>query len=174
MKKTLTTILFSAISIAVFAQCNITTTKVDSDVAYQSNAEVIYKNGDLENGILTAYFQLVAIQNGKDKNLLKFAIITKVLSTGNKSALIPRKITFVFENNEKLECAAGDLTTTHPLSGLIQNECAYGISLASYQKLQSNKTNRIQLEDTRTGNIIIASPFNGLVQEQANCIANKL
>jgi hypothetical protein len=174
MKTILITILFSVINIVSFAQCNITTTKSGSDIAHYANAENIYKNSDIENGLLAAYFQLVVIQNNENKDLLKFAFITKVLSKRPKATLVPRKITFFFEDNIKFDFLAADVSVTNPIIGVTQNQCNYGISLEQYKKFQSSKIEGILIEDTRTGEQITTSPFKGLIQEQANCIANKL
>ena len=174
MKIIILIIAMAIMTIQTYAQCSITKTKLDDDIAYTASPESIYRNEDLENGLLTAYFQLVVIQNEKNKDLLINAIIMKVASSRPKSPLVPRNIIFYLEDNTMLELSASDLKTSQPISGITQNECNYSLSMEQYRKLQSNKVNRILIQDTRLNTSIVATPFKGLIEEQANCIASKL
>lgn len=174
MKRFLIFILFATIKISASAQCSITKTKTDDGIAYISNAESIYRNPDLENGILGAYIQLVIIQKKDNKDLMIGAFIIKVVNKRPKAPLIPRKVTLILDDKTLLEFSATNLTTTTPTAGITQNQCDYSLSLANYKKLLANKIERIIIEDTRLKEQISFSPFDGLIQEQANCIVSKL
>ncbi|TQM49121.1 hypothetical protein BDE36_0814 [Arcticibacter tournemirensis] len=166
--------MINAISISTFAQCSITRTEIDSDIAYVAKSESIYKNEDLENGLLTAFFQLVVVQKGDNKDLLKFACIAKVLAGRPKSPLVPRQLVFLFDDNTEISLLAEDVNLSQPMTGINQNQCNYKFSSTVFLKFQSTKLKSITIKDNRLNEQIICQPFNGLIQEQAHCIANKL
>ncbi|MBC8053308.1 MAG: hypothetical protein H7Y13_09600 [Sphingobacteriaceae bacterium] len=168
------TTLINLVSIGAFAQCSITKTAIDSNTTYIAKAESIYRNKDLENGLLTAFFQLVVIQKGDNKDLLKFGCIAKVLASRPKSSLVPRQIVFLFDDSTEIALLAEDANLSQPMAGINQNQCNYQFSSREFLKFQSNKLQSITIRDTRLNEQIICQPFNGLIQEQANCIAKKL
>lgn len=174
MKKTFIVFLFAFSSINLYSQCSVVKIPIDSDIAFTAKSENIYRNEDLENGLLGAYFQLSVIQNGNNNNLLKFGCIVKVLSKRPKAPLVPRQIVVVFDNGEEIALTANTNDLTQPQAGITQNQCNYNFTSAEFKLFQTKAISRIIIKDNRTNEQITCNPYPALVQEQANCIASKL
>lgn len=166
--------MLSLYSAHLYSQCSVKEVEAEGDLAYVANSESIYKNEDLENGILGAYFQLVVVENGNNKDLLKFACIIRVVSKRPKSPVVPRQVKLLFDDNTEVSLEALNVSSTQLTAGIIQNQCNYSFSSIEYVKFLSVKIKQIVIVDNRLNEQIVAKPYNGLIQQQAMCIADKM
>lgn len=156
-------------------QCNVEKGTLDNgNIFYAHAKEIIYKNEDLENGILMASVRLVVIQSSNDKDLLQFTMLIDVGRNQSKQMVVPRKISIQFTDNTSIDLDAESLGNPYERSSVFFERSTFRLRSANYVTLQQNSIQKIRIIDSRQNRELLCQPYNDILLEQANCIAKSL
>jgi hypothetical protein len=159
----------------LFSQCNVGNDVDEDGTRYYLHAkEQIYVNEDLENGIQTAFVQLVVIQHPTDNDLLQFVMLIDAGKRGAKKMVVPRQVQIIFTDRSKIALTAESLESPRIVEGISMQQSTFRLNADYYATLQSNSISEIIIIDNREGNQINCMPYKDILKEQANCIALKL
>jgi hypothetical protein len=174
MKNIITILTLLVFSITSNAQCSITKGSLDSGVKYfVAKSEKIHTNVDFENGLQSAYAHLTVIQSPNNPNSLQFFLDVKTAATGSKRKVVPSNITIKLKSGEIIDIRAEEVDVEY-VGNIRMETGVFRLNADKYSKLVKNVLTKITIYDNRTGNQLNCYPYNGILQEQAICITNRV
>jgi hypothetical protein len=154
------------------AQCDVSKDIIEgAAIGYYGKHLSIYRNEDLENGIQTAYLQMMIVQKEKNSTFLKFAVVIIVGSSGSKPQISPNKVQFEFMDGSRLELNTNNITSEF-FQGTKLYLSTFQITKDKFMVFQKETLSSIKAIDTGTNNSLAFHPDNSqAILRQSNCIA---
>jgi len=157
------------------SKCNVEKGSLDNgSIFYAHGKEVIYKNADLEWGILVALVRIFVIQSPTDKDLLQFLMRIDVGKSGSKKMVVPRKISIVFMDYSGIDLMAESMKAPTKSGEIYFEHSTFRLHTDSYLKIMKNSIKTITIIDSRENRELTCQPYKDILLEQANCIGAEL
>jgi hypothetical protein len=164
-------ILFSKTNV-LKAQCENNNWNDDSNVFLQSKFEEVYKNDDLENGLLTFEFSQILAVKKDDLDKVKYFMQIKTSVLSPKSGPIPFKIIFKFENGENVTMEAESHEETKYVGRIKIETSLYRLNGKIIDLFSSSGIKSVTIYDKNTGTSITINPNRFCIKNHWDCILN--
>lgn len=166
----LTVTIFSLVALPSIAQCHVET-KNDGDFGQvYSRPELFYKSG-YKTVLGNIIYAIPLVDTTKKmKYLLKLAYVY----TGDINRVKLRQITIKFKNKKQLTIKASALDIPVFNNGVNTESSFFSVDGENYNQVMNDPLESITVTDTRTKKFILMKPYEKILIEQNNCIAQKL
>jgi hypothetical protein len=152
------------------AQCKLNKWNDDSNVFLQTKFEEVYKNDDLENGLLTFEFSQILAAKKDDLDKVKYFMQIKASVLRPKSGPIPVKISFNFESGESVTVEAESHEETKYVGRVKIETSLYRLNGKIIDLFSSSGIKSITLYDKNTGTSITITPNRFCIKNHWDCI----
>lgn len=171
LKQLLTLMTVSCLYIGVQAQCSVTKKAIDDGVGYETKFESIYKNEDLENGILAVHYKMNAIEIKQGSKIHAIIMIT---NKRPKEPIVARKLQIKIQRGRTVELDADTFEVQQLMTGTTSNLCSFRLTPEQFRIFMTNNIESLTINDTRTSQKLYIKPYGTLVKEQAQCLNKEL